>query len=255
MEGGITLSLRRRYKLNLVKNMLQTSVQHITPSEFFKTYTVKDVIYSLSKIWHEFDLEFIRSSWHRLRLNLTEPSVIESVNIEDLISNLARLGVFATDFQCIEWLSEDSNHPGYTILSDYEIIKIVERNEENILDEIDLSDLEGMMIVDSGSQTRFDVTRRPIISANQALQYSSELLRWLEAQKSSKSEDILLMHKIKESAASKFYESLNGPSGCHGTFLATIPNPNSVTAQAKSSSESRKKRSSNMSIPIVKLNI
>ena len=225
MELGITTSLKRRYKINLVKNILLATEQPITPTEFFKTYTIKDVIYSISKIWYDFDQTFIRSAWHRLKFNQTSPQVIESVNSEELMSNFAKIGISVSDVKCNEWLTNDSNDLGFGFVTDTEIIDFVNRQEvtapaeENTnveLEDIDFSAIEDIMGLEnantSATQASKQVTLTPrhrVITSTQALQYSSDLIKWLETQDGIKSEDMLFMQRIKEIAASKCYQNLS----------------------------------------------
>ncbi len=223
LERGLITSLKRRYKINLVKNIL-LECEHSTPLDFFHTYSIKDVIYSISKLWWDLDSNLIKSAWQKLKLNLNSESVIETVNTEELMSNFAKIGISVSEVKCNEWLTDDSNDPGYGFITDEEIIQTLAKAEasfgEDTLDEsvkVDLDQTEG-----AAESTASNTKKKRIITASRALEYSNELMKWLETQEGARSEDILFMQRIKEIAAGRCYQNLN-TSGNAGVPIVTVP--------------------------------
>jgi hypothetical protein len=243
MERGLATAVKRRYKINLVKNIL-LACEHSTPADFLAAYSVKDVIYSLSKIWWELDSDLVRAAWHRLKLNLSVSQVVEIVNSEELMSNFAKIGISVTDVKCNEWLTNDSSDPGYGFITDQEIVELMMRKSEAISDandgdedengddnadhetSIELNSAEGLAAGDVNVSTS---KAQRIITADLALDYANELMKWLETQEGARSEDILFMQRIKEIAAGRCYQNLS-TSIRFTNAIVTVAQPGAATA-------------------------
>ncbi|CAF0957773.1 unnamed protein product [Brachionus calyciflorus] len=83
--------------------------------------------------------DFLRSSWHKLKINSNVPVSILNYYLSRIRSNLERFGLDFNDFELSEWLNNDVDDPGNYMLSYNEIIQETEalfsNNEPKMIDE------------------------------------------------------------------------------------------------------------------------
>ncbi len=223
-ERGLITSLKCRYKINMIARMAQiTSELFILPSEFLKSYTVRDTMFALAELWANLEVNFLRAVWHKLGLNLSVAPFIETIDGKELMLNFAKLGLLVDETKCNDWLNRDCGDPGYGFLTDQEILQSIEKcGEEGALEgdaddtddfdfeNIDLSEIGNLVESENEEESPMKKPphhqlhqQQPVIAAEQVVQYADEIVRWLETQTDVNLENILNMLRIKEFASSK----------------------------------------------------
>ena len=174
MDQGVLEALKRRYKKQLLRHLIiEDSLSSLSVPEVLKQLTIKDAVYWSAQAWEKIASESLCKSWNKLLSPIATSSEADTVNTSnesaDFMELFKDLGYEEgnEDRQNPNnWLAEDTDDPGYQILSDSE--KVAEVNGESG----DLpSDDEGV-----------DESTEPTVSHAKAYEAFGTALKWLEAQ-------------------------------------------------------------------------
>lgn len=186
MNQGPIAYLKRKYRTNFLRLTC-------ADENFLKYHSIRNTIYSLANLWEEMPENLLRVCWQKMKINLNFSCSLEPIDMVELRNNFASLGLSLTDMEINSWLDVDFDDPGYGLLTDSEIIDLVRS-------EADLTKTE----LDSGlNQSNSEVlsNKKAIIDSSTAFTYCTELMQWLEAQDTSRSEDLIFIQRVKELAS------------------------------------------------------
>jgi hypothetical protein len=140
MNQGPIIEFKKIYRFQLIKDILASNLSVI---DFQKSVVsnIKAVIEKCSNIWNkEIDSNTLMSSWNRLGLNKDKKLEIQNHDFNILRLYKERFNLSFMNLNLEDWLSsENDDGPGYSILTDQEIVEEVQRlntdqNEQNTLE-------------------------------------------------------------------------------------------------------------------------
>ena len=204
MDQGILEAFKRRYKKYLLRHIiLENDTSSKTVPEILKAITIKesDAVYWSSQAWEEITPLSLKRAWNKLIPSNPEHTVSSEVEpsseadidegpsnavFEDLFRELGCSGDSESWQNPEGWLAEDSEDPGYQLLTDTEIVAEVTGEKE-----------------DSDSGTDDEMVPQELVSHAQAFNAFETSLRWLEAQPNIDPFHLLLVRKWRDCAAQK----------------------------------------------------
>ena len=138
MDQGVLENIKKRYKKDLLLQLLYEGDSDCNIAEFRKTLNIKYAVLMTAKSWNEVEQQTIAKSWKKLWPIVNGPdedqhedsTELSDVSVETLLD---RMDIPHEDHR--EWLATDSIEYGYRDPSDEEIIRIVREETDNTTEE------------------------------------------------------------------------------------------------------------------------
>ena len=170
MDQGILEAFKRRYKKQLLRHViLENQASTLTVPEIVKKLNIKDAVYWSAQAWEEASPLSLSKAWNKLIPPVLQTIPEESneeaeAEMEEIFQELG--SEESTAWQSpSEWLTEDSEDPGYQLMTDDEIVA-------QVSGEADLP----------GSESEEEPDLAPTVSHARAHEAFGIALQWLEAQ-------------------------------------------------------------------------
>ena len=208
MDGGILESTKRQYRKLLLRCVLAENEGENAPSllEVMKRVNMKDVVYMAGEAWESVTAGSIAKVWHKTLLHRkaqdrSDPfaGLEESADGgEDASEDASEAAVMSGELQQAgftvsttdveDWLAVDSNEPGYSTLSEEEIVQLVTRREDE----------------SEGEEDREETVDEPAVPTHrEAFASFSTCIQWVEGQPDCDPVSILLLRRLQQKAANK----------------------------------------------------
>ena len=132
MDQGVSETIKRRYKRDLLLCLLNKENEGSNIPEFTKALNILDAVLMSAKSWTEVEESTIRKSWNKLLPGLTDNADVSEHEETSLNEVMDKLHVPAEERS--DWLTLDSNDPGYHEYTDEELVihgNASEEKEEN----------------------------------------------------------------------------------------------------------------------------
>ena len=209
LDGGVLEIAKRNYRKLLLRRVLAENEGENSPSLLatIKQVNMKDVAYMTGEAWEDVKAETISKVWRKTLLNRvdqldgTEASSSSSSESDPssetdgeaeldtamMSEELREAGFIVNEADVQEWLTVDRHEPGYTVLTEEEIVEAVSRPEH-----------------ESEEEGEEDVADEPAIpSHSEAFACFSTCVQWLEAQTDCDPVSAQLLRRLQQKAANK----------------------------------------------------
>ena len=193
MDQGVIEALKRCYNRNLLRHIfLENETSLLTIPDIIKQLTIKDAVYWSAQAWEETTSSTLMKAWNRL---IPCPSTVtaedEAPSNVTFVQLFDDLGYDKADqnWQSPDnWLAEDSNDPGYQLMTDSEIVADILGKPNN---------------QDSDLSSDDEMNSQPFVTGAEACNAFETALRWLEAQEGTDPFHLLLVKRWRDTAAQK----------------------------------------------------
>ena len=192
MDQGVLEALKRRYRRSMLQKLLLQDQAGKPVIECIKNINIKDVVYMSAAAWDDTSALTLTRSWKKLLASEiateSDQQPEDTDAREEGVEALAKqLDHNLSDEDISNWMKEDSNDPGYQLLTDEEIIQQVVNPlaEEN-------ADTE-----DNEDEVELTTT----ISSGEVADMLEQCLKWYERQDKATAPSLLLLKRIRDLAA------------------------------------------------------
>lgn len=201
MDQGVIAAMKKVYRGNLLQKHID---EGSNLKMFLKQFTVLDAIYGVAKAWEMVKPTTISKSWKKIIPEIEEEDLLGFEDTPFSASNLASALKDAPDCENVdsenieEWFAVDCTLPGHVMLSDDEIVKRALGENDDCSDESE--DDDSPLIPEKR------------ICHSSALEWTENLLDYLEQQDDSLMSDKLMLRKLRSTLRKKEAASLKQKS-------------------------------------------
>lgn len=196
MDQGVLECLKRRYRKLLLTELLFGDRDVDGVVNFWKTLTLKDCVYWIAEAWDFLPQRTVQRSWHKLAPYLNDSNSANEQPTEEVetISDFHELfaeipGCENCDKENIaQWLESDANDPGFHLLTDDEIVAEVTDQPE---------------VQPASDDESQDEMNEACVTNTEAELCLSKALLWLEQQSDSTTSEIMMLKRLRDTAARK----------------------------------------------------
>ena len=202
MDQGVIALLKRRYKRDLMKQMIlfaDGKEENFNWVDFIKTVDLLKVADLMSCVWEGLEPKILQSAWKPVGLYNENPVMeLSSENTETDIRSILTLLAPGENFgdSIEQWLSADSEDVGYEHLDDDTIVANILHN-----------DCSNVSSIDPESEDEIQEIPRKT-SHKEAFSAFEVALKWLEEQEKATNYSVSLLKTLKNLSASKRFETL-----------------------------------------------
>ena len=202
MDQGVIALLKRRYKRDLMKQMIlfaDGKEENFNWVDFIKTVDLLKVADLMSCVWEGLEPKILQSAWKPVGLYNENPVMeLSSENTETDIRSILTLLAPGENFgdSIEQWLSADSEDVGYEHLDDDTIVANILHN-----------DCSNVSSIDPESEDEIQEIPRKT-SHKEAFSAFEVALKWLEEQEEATNYSVSLLKTLKNLSASKRFETL-----------------------------------------------
>ncbi|XP_037827680.1 jerky protein homolog-like, partial [Lucilia sericata] len=137
MDQGAIWSFKCHYRKTIVQKLVTTSDRE----EFKKTFNIKKALWSIDNAWNAVTSAVLKNVWNNLFCPENEdPELMETLQSNN-VSQITNITYDFTTEDIETWLSCDENDSPFAVLSDEEILRMInssdEPEQENRLEESD----------------------------------------------------------------------------------------------------------------------
>ncbi|CAG9584542.1 unnamed protein product [Danaus chrysippus] len=189
-------TLKRLYRKQLLRRLLSVDEDNVeVVVSFFKKMNLKECCYMIIDAWDLIERKTLNNAWNKLLNRDIENSVTHSddsilEDIKDLILNIQICKDCDND-DVQEWITCDSNDPGFQMMSDDEVIEnLLQSNEKHEIKEDETEDNQ-------------DEEYNAGPSHDQAVHALETAMKWFEKQTESDPMSLLQLKRIRDIAAMK----------------------------------------------------
>lgn len=197
LDQSVLETLKRRYRRNLLKQLITAMDEGETVTECLKRVNMKDVIYWLADAWNDIKQSTLQKCWRKLLQSIFpsdyEDDIYDEEDDEPLINLVRRLPHEGTivDADISDWMNADEEEE----LTDAMLVSLVTKNEDNV-DENEDADVPETVENDSK------------VSHSRGLEAIQLALQYLEQQPETTPADLMLLKRMEKAAAHKRSDSM-----------------------------------------------
>lgn len=202
MDQSVIETLKRRYRKKFMQILLS---EDVSLKDYWKAYDMKHVVDNVSDAWTDVSPETLERSWNKVwpaNESTSSENIDEcaAVTIELRADTTSALNMESNEFE--EWLHCDDADIGYQLLTDEEIIELVNEEDENA----DCDTEEDTDDADD-APTAADLRQKAKRAASNLQQY----IEWYEQQEEAERTDTMLLRRFRSFAEKKSMVSVKQP--------------------------------------------
>ena len=194
MDQGVLENVKRRYKRELLRDLLLKSSEEMSFMDFAKKLTIRDAVYISAKAWNEVPSIALSRAWNKVGLGPSSFSEEEVRTPEavDISEECVQLGIDSLEREV--WLDTDVGESGVEEMNDEQIISMAlcEDNSDHEEEEHQVA--------------------LPTVTHAEAETAFCACISWLEQQHEATPMNLMLLRNLQTLATTKKVSSLKQKS-------------------------------------------
>ena len=203
MDQGVLEAMKRRYRKSLLRKLLMVDGEGQSMVTFVKTINIKHVVYMVADAWEDIPSSTLCKSWYKLLATVPSPGSLPegsdqssedgSQPGETCAQLMQQLDGTLTSEEIAQWMSVDSEDPGYQLATDEEIVQQVSQTAQP---------------ESSDEEDDEDVSTESSITSSQAADMLGECLKWYEKQEEATPTSLMVLKGVRDLACKKRFHNL-----------------------------------------------